>query len=57
MNEQLVRLRNAIKRLSTDQHLFADALFATLVGVVVIAEALTRLRRVFRVVPGEGVRG
>ena len=41
MDEQLVRLRNAIKRLSTDQHLFADALFATLVGVVVIAEALT----------------
>ena len=40
MNGLLVRLRSAITRLSTDPHLMADALFAALVGLVTIAEAL-----------------
>ena len=40
MNGLLVRLRSTFTRLSTDPHLMADALFAVLVGLVTVAEAL-----------------
>lgn len=40
MNRPLIRLRDAIKLLPADQHLRADAVFAALVGVVSVIEAL-----------------
>ncbi|MFK8026404.1 MAG: hypothetical protein AB8G26_20790, partial [Ilumatobacter sp.] len=40
MSRQLMRLTGAVKRLYTDRHFQADAVFAVLIGVITLVEAL-----------------